>query len=197
MPACPVVQRPNCGSVGAPALRASGVPVDHRASSGPCPWGRKLDTIDAGDLEWYVARKRRKGLGPRTINRHLKPEPSSAATARTRRMSPERNGSSVPAGARIPSSTRRSNRSSVAPVLSASSSHERRQLPGGSRDGWAVVIAGDRRSGLRTLFPTWLVSRHLDNESGRLSQPPTPTTSGAPPGGGARWSRPRRSPSYP
>jgi integrase len=32
---------------------------------------RKLDTIDAGDLEHYMARKRREGLGPRTINRHL------------------------------------------------------------------------------------------------------------------------------
>ncbi len=32
---------------------------------------RKLNTIDAGDIERYIARKRREGLGPRTINRHL------------------------------------------------------------------------------------------------------------------------------
>src|SRR5436190_1592816 len=47
-------------------------------------------------------------------------------------MSPERNGSSVSVGPRIPSSTRRSNRSRVAPVLAARSSNERRQLPGGT-----------------------------------------------------------------
>jgi integrase len=32
---------------------------------------RKIDTIDAGDLDRYVAGKRRAGLGPRTINTHL------------------------------------------------------------------------------------------------------------------------------
>src|SRR5688572_967302 len=46
-------------------------------------------------------------------------------------MSPERNGSLSSAGARIPSSTRCSNRWRVASVLSASSSHESRQLSRG------------------------------------------------------------------
>jgi integrase len=32
---------------------------------------RKLDTIDASDLDGYVATKRRDGLGPRTVNSHL------------------------------------------------------------------------------------------------------------------------------
>jgi integrase-like protein len=32
---------------------------------------RKLDRLDAGDLEQYIARKRREGLGPRTINCYL------------------------------------------------------------------------------------------------------------------------------
>jgi len=37
----------------------------------PALGARKLDAIDAGDLGHYMARKRREGLGPRTINRHL------------------------------------------------------------------------------------------------------------------------------
>jgi integrase len=37
----------------------------------PALGARRLNTIDAGDLERYIGRKRRDGLGPRTINRHL------------------------------------------------------------------------------------------------------------------------------
>jgi integrase len=37
----------------------------------PVLGARKLDAIDVGDLEQYIARKRRERLGPRTINRHL------------------------------------------------------------------------------------------------------------------------------